>query len=307
MIRFATLIARLATPGADRATAIAAYLALVPAADADAALTLLSGQRPHRAATPADLRNWALAEAGLPDWLFEASRAVTGDAAETLALLIPPPLQPTRLTLAESLHAIANLPAASDAAAVRAEVVRLWRCTLPDERALLNRLIGGTFRTRIDPATLARAQSGQPAPTTAPRRSLLAVLVYAEAATPTGSSGPELTLALWQGADLIPVARLRAALPASDIGPLLAWVRSTTIERYGPLRRVPGLQVFRLGYDEALPNARRKSGLTLTYPHLLAWVRDAPPDAAAHLADLRAAALAQPAPLPLDALNKPNR
>ena len=46
-------------------------------------------------------RRWPKEAAGLPEWLFEESYQAVGDLAENLALLLPPPTQPTELTLAE--------------------------------------------------------------------------------------------------------------------------------------------------------------------------------------------------------------
>jgi len=291
MRHFTDLVHRLSTPGTDRAAALAGYLRQAPAADAAAALALLAGQTPKRRATPARLRALAQGAANIPDALFAACLAQTRDAAETIALLIPPPLQPTHPGLADTLARLHAITTPADIAA-------LWDTLLPSERGLANRLITGMFRTRIDAETLSRARlilSGSPLADPARGLQIRTILTYAEAAG--GPAGPELTLALWHEGVPVPVARARAVLPQADLRDLLAWVRAHSQERFGPLHRVPATQVIALDYGGITPNSRRKSGVTLINPRILQWLRDADPAEAHHISDLP---LAGPAPLPLD-------
>ena len=73
----------------ERVAALAAYLASAPGPDRVWAVALLSGRRPRRAVSTTDLRRWAAARAGLPEWLFEDAYAAVGDLAETIALVLP--------------------------------------------------------------------------------------------------------------------------------------------------------------------------------------------------------------------------
>ena len=61
------------------------------------------------------LREFAIGASGLPDWLFEESYQAVGDLAETIALLLPPPLRAGGGTLAfwieERLLPLARLSA----------------------------------------------------------------------------------------------------------------------------------------------------------------------------------------------------
>ena len=284
MIRFAALIAALTQPGTDRAACLADYLTTAPEPDGQTAIALLSGQRPKRRAAPATLRSQILHATALPDWLFDATRAATGDSAEALGLILPPPLTPETDSLAETLNHLATLTPLT--------LLPLIQNTAPEARPLLIRLATGTFRLTLPPDVIdaARARAaGQPAaatPRTAPRHTLTAVMIYAEAAPPPGAPGPELTLALWDDDQPIPVARLRATLPDAERQALLTWVRAHATDRFGPVRQVPATQVFIIGFDAVTPNRRRKSGVALINPQVLSWHPSADPATAAHLRDL---------------------
>lgn len=59
-------------------------------------LALMTGKRPKRSIATKDLKIWVLEITGIPDWLLVESYAAVGDLAETLALLLPPPLEKSR-------------------------------------------------------------------------------------------------------------------------------------------------------------------------------------------------------------------
>lgn len=247
-----------------------------------AALRLLTGPPPPPLIPLAALRATIAAETGLPDWLIDASRQATGDLTEALALLLPaatgPEPDPT-----EVLADLATLPPGP--LALQA-ILALARRLPPEPRALWFRLVTGGYRPPLTPARLAAAvATTEPA---APRHSLLAVMIYAEAALATGARGPMITLALWDGPALVPVTRARANLPADQTPALMAWIRAQATGRFGPLRAVPARQVFALGFASVTGNRRSKSGLALTDPQILAWLPDTDPLDAAPLAALTA-------------------
>ncbi len=70
---------------------LAAYFRSAPTDDAAWAVHLLSGGRPRPVVGPDLLRRVACEVAGIADWLFEASLAESGQLAETIACLLPPP------------------------------------------------------------------------------------------------------------------------------------------------------------------------------------------------------------------------
>ncbi|MFN3293688.1 MAG: hypothetical protein ACK414_09580, partial [Gemmobacter sp.] len=122
----------------------------------------------------------------------------------------------------------------------------------------------------------------------APPLRVTAVLIHAETAPGAAGLG-RLTLGLRHGADLVPVAAVPVqALPRAEAAALAAWVRAHATQRFGPVRQVPPVQVFALGFSGASPAPRRKSGLVLHDPVLLGWRQDTGPAAIDTLATLKA-------------------
>jgi len=220
--------------------------------DRAAAEALLAGRRPKRVAGLDAVLAWAAESAGVPDWLAEASLAATGgDRAETAALLLPDPSGPTP-GVAEVM---ARLETCGGTGA-RAALLDLWSRLPAPGRLLVNRLASGTFRPRKALAP--------PEPTPGPQRRVRAVMTQALPAS------REVVLAMLMGNALVPVARLRLDLPEAPA--LFAWVRENVTERFGPVRTVPALQVFDLGFTGTRPNPRRKCGLDLTGTEIISWL-----------------------------------
>jgi DNA ligase-1 len=63
------------------------------------AIYFLAGGKPRQVIATKHLRGLALDESGLPEWLFEECYQSVGDLAETLALLLPPPIASEEVTL----------------------------------------------------------------------------------------------------------------------------------------------------------------------------------------------------------------
>ncbi len=69
---------------------------------------------------------------------------------------------------------------------------------------------------------------------------------------------------------------------------ITAWVRKNTLERFGPVRRVPPELVFELAFEGIQASPRHKSGIALRFPRMLRWRRDKPVDEIDTLDGLRA-------------------
>ncbi|HEV6966712.1 MAG TPA: ATP-dependent DNA ligase, partial [Roseateles sp.] len=93
MKRFVALYLALdaSTSTLAKVAALKRYLAQAPARDAAWAVYLLAGGTPRRAVPTHELRALACEAAGLPEWLFEAGYAATGDLAEAIAYVLPDP------------------------------------------------------------------------------------------------------------------------------------------------------------------------------------------------------------------------
>ena len=158
MNRFAALFAALdgTTRTARKTAALAAYFREAPEPDRLWTVALLSGRRPKRAVNATDLRTWAAAAAGLPDWLMDEAYAVAGDLAETIALVLPATTTTTDRSLADWITVVANL-ATLPPEGRRAAVLAAW-CELGGtERFLFNKLLTGGFRMGVSRGLMTRA------------------------------------------------------------------------------------------------------------------------------------------------------
>lgn len=150
MRAFAQLFQALdATTGQSaKLAALVAYLRVAPPADAAWATYFLAGGKPRQMVPTKRLKTLAQEAAGLPEWLFEESYQAVGDLAETLALLLPPPLQPMDLPLAEwmaQLLPLRALPPDEADARLRTQ----WDMLAPEQRFVYFKLITGNFRVGV--------------------------------------------------------------------------------------------------------------------------------------------------------------
>ncbi|BEP94440.1 ATP-dependent DNA ligase [Acidovorax sp. A79] len=150
MKAFATLFQALdsTTGQSAKLAALVAYLRAAPAADAAWATYFLAGGKPRQMVPTKRLKTLAQEAAGLPEWLFEESYQAVGDLAETLALLLPPPVQPVDLPLAEwmaQLLPLRALPPEEADARLRTQ----WDLLAPEQRFVYFKLITGNFRVGV--------------------------------------------------------------------------------------------------------------------------------------------------------------
>ncbi|MDQ3446216.1 MAG: ATP-dependent DNA ligase, partial [Pseudomonadota bacterium] len=117
----------------------------------------LAGGKPRQAINSRVLREFAIGASGLPEWLFEESYQAVGDLAETIALLLPPPIRASGGTLTfwieERLLPLRGRAPADVLAALRDYVEELDT----PERFLLIKLIGGGFRVGVSKLLVTRA------------------------------------------------------------------------------------------------------------------------------------------------------
>ncbi|WP_428002913.1 ATP-dependent DNA ligase [Acidovorax sp.] len=150
MKAFAQLFQALdATTGQSaKLAALVAYLRVAPPADAAWATYFLAGGKPRQMVPTKRLKALAQEAAGLPEWLFEESYQAVGDLAETLALLLPAPVQPADLPLAEwmaQLLPLRALPPEEADARLRTQ----WNMLAPEQRFVYFKLITGNFRVGV--------------------------------------------------------------------------------------------------------------------------------------------------------------
>lgn len=118
-----------------------------------------------------------------------------------------------------------------------------------------------------------------------------AVLIYAQSGSGRRSTlFTDYTFALWDGDQLVSVAKAYSGLDDKEILTLDRWIRSNTLERFGPVRSVQPLHVFELGFEAVNRSTRHKSGIAVRFPRILRWRHDKSPRDADRLDTLRALA-----------------
>ena len=159
MKRFAQLFTELdeSTSTEAKVEAMARYFRAAEARDAAWAVYFLAGGKPRQAVRTRELRAFALAASGVPEWLFEESYEAVGDLAETIALLLPPPPRCTDLGLADWVET-RLLPLRGCAPDVVQAALRDYADELGGtERFLLVKLIGGGLRVGVSRLLVTRA------------------------------------------------------------------------------------------------------------------------------------------------------
>ncbi len=116
-----------------------------------------------------------------------------------------------------------------------------------------------------------------------------AVMIYAQAGHGRRANlFTDYTFAVWDGDALVPFTKAYSGLTDAEFREITAWVRKNTLQRFGPVRQVPGELVFEIGFEGIQPSPRHKSGIALRFPRMLRWRRDKPAAEADTLDSLRA-------------------
>jgi DNA ligase 1 len=97
----------------------------------------------------------------------------------------------------------------------------------------------------------------------------------------------DLTFALWDGGELVPVAKAYSGLTDEEIDRLDRWIRQHTIERFGPVRSVEPVHVFELHFEGIAESGRHRSGVAVRFPRIARWRTDKKPSDADTLTRLR--------------------
>jgi DNA ligase-1 len=159
MKSFAALYRRLDQSNAtrDKLAALRAYFSSEPPADAAWALHFLSGGRARRIVSTRVLRQAAIAQSGLSEWLFEECYAAVGDLAETVALVLDAGESRVEGGLDDwirhRLLPIAGLEPTEAAVAV----AQCWALLDREQRFVFNKLITGGLRVGVARPLVVRA------------------------------------------------------------------------------------------------------------------------------------------------------
>jgi ATP-dependent DNA ligase len=156
---FAELYAALdeTTKTNGKVAALTGYLAAAAPADAAWAVNFLIGRRPKRLLESRKLAQWAIEEAGVPDWLFGECYQAVGDFAETIALLLPPAVQSSNLPLHWWVEERLLPMRDTGDETRRAWLASAWREMDERQRFAWNKLITGEFRVGVSQSLVVRA------------------------------------------------------------------------------------------------------------------------------------------------------
>jgi DNA ligase-1 len=98
----------------------------------------------------------------------------------------------------------------------------------------------------------------------------------------------DYTFAVWDGEQLVPVAKAYSGLTDAEIGRVDRWIRQNTMERYGPVRAMKPVLVFEIAFEAINRSSRHKSGIAVRFPRIARWREDKPAAEADTLDNLRA-------------------
>jgi DNA ligase-1 len=87
--------------------------------------------------------------------------------------------------------------------------------------------------------------------------------------------------------ELVPFTKAYSGLTDAEFGKITAWVRKNTLEKFGPVRRVPPVHVFEIHFEGIQASTRHKSGIALRFPRMSRWRQDKPLGEINTLADLK--------------------
>lgn len=120
-----------------------------------------------------------------------------------------------------------------------------------------------------------------------------AVLMYAQPGRGGHASVySEYTFGVRDDATLVSVGRADVGLDEGELRALDYWVRTHTVEKFGPVRSVELTQLFELAAGEVRRSRRHKSGIELRGLRIVRWCRDGGSEQADSLEQVRALAAA---------------
>lgn len=119
-------------------------------------LALFNGRKPRRQINSTLVKLYAMELANVPQWLFEESYHVVGDLGETIALLLPEQIGTQEKSLSEWMFEIYNLNKLTEDER-KQWLVESWQSMAAQERFVLNKILGGSFRIGVSQNLIIKA------------------------------------------------------------------------------------------------------------------------------------------------------
>jgi DNA ligase-1 len=102
-----------------------------------------------------------------------------------------------------------------------------------------------------------------------------AVLLYAQRGHGRRSGlYTDYTFAVWDADKLVPFAKAYSGLTDAEIRQVDRFVRTHTLERFGPVRSVEPQLVFEIAFEDIRQSSRHKSGIAVRFPRISRWRSD---------------------------------
>jgi DNA ligase-1 len=109
------------------------------------------------------------------------------------------------------------------------------------------------------------------------------VLMYAQRGSGKRSSfHSDFTFGVWADraegeAELVPVGKAYSGYTDAELAELDRWVRTNTVDRFGPVRSVERALVLEIAFDAVQRSSRHKSGVAMRFPriHRIRWDKPA--------------------------------
>ena len=96
-----------------------------------------------------------------------------------------------------------------------------------------------------------------------------AILMYAQRGHGKRSSYySDYTFGVWKGNEIVPIGKAYFGFTDEELKQLDKFVRSNTIQRFGPVREVKKELVLEVAFDSAHESPRHKSGIALRFPRI---------------------------------------
>lgn len=104
-----------------------------------------------------------------------------------------------------------------------------------------------------------------------------AVMLYAQAGHGRRANlYTDFTFGVRDGDSFVPFTKAYSGLTDAEFAEITRWVQKNTLERFGPVRRVPPHLVFELAFEGIQASPRHKSGIALRFPRMVRWRHDKP-------------------------------
>ncbi len=137
--------------------AMADYFRVADATDAAWAVYFLTGRKLRQVVPSKKLREWAAAEVGIPEWLLTECYDAVGDAAETVALLLPESGGSTDRSLADWVENVLIPFRGAEETEQRVAMLNAWSRMDRTQRLVWNKLVTGAFRVGVSQQLVTRA------------------------------------------------------------------------------------------------------------------------------------------------------